>query len=214
MPELLSAIADLAWPIIVLVGLILLSRPLAGLLRSGSEREEVTIEVGGQRLTLGKFREQQNETVVDLRRQIDDLRRRVDGVPPAPVGPEARHSRILWVDDQPQNNALLIDQLMSSGVTVDLARTTAEGLALAGRHGYGAVITDMSRDEDGRYQERAGLDLVRQLRAAGDTTPVMVFTSSRSVRDKGDEARHLGAQAVSSSGVDLVAFLRAHGVME
>ena len=61
MPELLSSIAQLAWPAVVLLGLVLFARPLARLLRSGSEREEVTIELGGQRVTLGKFREQQNE---------------------------------------------------------------------------------------------------------------------------------------------------------
>jgi hypothetical protein len=68
-PELLSSIADLAWPAVVLLGLVLFARPLAGLLRSGSDREEVTIEVGGQRVTLGKFRQQQNEVALDLQRQ-------------------------------------------------------------------------------------------------------------------------------------------------
>ena len=84
MPELLSSIADLAWPAVVLLGLVLFARPLAGMLRSGSEREEVTIEVGGQRVTLGKFRQQQNEVALDLRRQLDDLRRQVAGGPPGP----------------------------------------------------------------------------------------------------------------------------------
>jgi CheY-like chemotaxis protein len=214
MPELLSAVADLAWPVIVLVGLLLLYRPLARLLRSGSEREEVTIEVGGQRLSLGKFREQQNQTVLDLRRQIDDLRRQVAGAPPAAAGPPARRASVLWVDDRPENNALLIDQLMSDGVQVETARTTAEGLALATRNDYGAVITDMGRLEDGRQHPQAGLDLVRQLRAEGVRTPVLMFTSSRTVRERGEDVRAAGAQAVTSSGVDLVGFLRANGVME
>src|SRR6185503_8260806 len=113
---------QLAWPAVVLLGLVLFARPLARLLRSGSEREEVTIELGGQRVTLGKFREQQNEVVVDLRRQIDDLRRQVAGGPPTPP-PERRAAAVLWVDDRPENNALLIDQLMTDGVQVDVART-------------------------------------------------------------------------------------------
>jgi CheY-like chemotaxis protein len=215
MPELLSAVADVAWPLIVLLGLLLLYRPVARLLRSGSEREEVTIEVGGQRLSLGKFREQQNETVLDLRRQIDDLRRHITGAPPAaPAGSGPSRASVLWVDDRPENNALLIDQLMGVGVRVDTARTTAEGLAMAARKDYGAVITDMGRDEDGQHLPLAGLDLVRQLRAAGVRTPVLMFTSSRAVRQHGEEARAAGAQAITSSAVDLVAFLRANGVME
>ena len=212
-PELLSSIADLAWPAVVLLGLVLFARPLAGLLRSGSEREEVTIEVGGQRVTLGKFREQQNEVVLDLRRQLDDLRRQVAGGPPDPP-PEQRPAAVLWVDDRPENNALLIDQLMTGGVRVDTARTTAEGLALASRRDYGAVISDMGRREDGSYRTTAGLDLARALRAAGDDTPLLMFTSSRAVREHGSEARAAGAQAVTSSAVDLIAFLRENGVLE
>lgn len=213
MPELLSSIADLAWPVVVLLGLALFARPLGRLLRSGSEREEVTIEVGGQRLTLGKFREQQNEVVLDLRRQVDDLRHQVAGTPPDRPR-EQRSAAVLWVDDRPENNALLIDQLMTGGVRVDIARTTAEGLALASGHDYGAVISDMGRAEDGRYRSTAGLELARALRAAGDHTPLLMFTSGRAARAHGDEARAAGAQAVTSSGGDLVAFLREHGVLE
>lgn len=213
MPELLSSIAQLAWPAVVLLGLLLFARPLARLLRSGSEREEVTIELGGQRVTLGKFREQQNEVAQDLRRQIDDLRRQLAGGPPGPP-PERRPAAVLWVDDRPENNALLIDQLMTDGVQVDIARTTADGLARASRRSYGAVVTDMGRWEDGRYRTEAGLDLVRQLRAAGDATPLLVFASGRAVREYGDAARAAGAEAATSSGVELLGFLRRHGVTE
>ena len=93
--------------------------------------------------------------------QIDDLRRQVAGGPPTPP-PERRAAAVLWVDDRPENNALLIDQLMTDGVQVDVARTTEEGLALASRRGYGAVITDMGRWEDGRYHTVAGVDFARR----------------------------------------------------
>jgi hypothetical protein len=117
-------------------------------------------EVGGQRVKLGKFREQQNEVVLDLRRQLDDLRRQVTGgLPDRPR--EKRPAAVLWVDDRPENNALFIDQLMTAGVRVDTARTTAEGLVLASGHDYGAVISDMGRQEDGSYRTTAGLDLAR-----------------------------------------------------
>lgn len=210
-PELLSAVAQLAWPVVVLVGVLLFMRPLTGLLRSGSEREDVTIEVGGQRITLGKFREQQNEATLDLRRQVDNLRRRLAGAPAAPPDPPSR--RVLWVDDEPQNNALFIDQLRSDDVTVDLATTTAEGLRRASAGSYGAVITDMGRLEGDRMHRDAGLDFLRQLRADGDETPVAIFTSGRNVRSRSEEIHAAGAQVVTSSGVDLLAFLRSSGVI-
>lgn len=214
MPELLSSLAQLAWPAVVLIGLVLFARPIAHLLRSGSEREDVTIEVGGQRVTLGKFREQQNEATLDLRRQIDDLRRQVGGDPsPTPPGAPAP-PRVLWVDDQPENNALFIEQLQGDGVVVDLARSTADGLDLASRRRYGAIITDMGRHEEDGHRPEAGLDLLRRLRAAGDPTPTIVFTSGRTVRARRDAILDAGAQAATSSGVDLIAFLRRHGVVD
>jgi CheY-like chemotaxis protein len=97
---------------------------------------------------------------------------------------------------------------------VDTARSTAEGLALASGRDYGAVTSDMGRREDGSYWTTAGLDLARALRANGDDTPLLMFTSGRANREHGAEARAAGAQAVTSSGVDLMAFLREHGVLE
>jgi CheY-like chemotaxis protein len=153
------------------------------------------------------------EVVLDLRCQLDDRRRQVTGGPPDRPR-EKRPAAVLWVDDRPENNALFIDQLMTAGVRVDTAWTTAEGLALASGRDYGAVISDMGRREDGSYRTTAGLDLARALRANGDDTPLLMFTSGRANREHGAEARAAGAQAVTSSGVDLMAFLREHGVLE
>ena len=75
------------------------------------------------------------------------------------------------------------------------------------------MISDMGRREDGSYRTTAGLDLARALRAAGDDTPLLVFTSGRAVREYAAEARAAGAEAVTSSGVDLIAFLRENGVL-
>ena len=85
---------------------------------------------------------------------------------------------------------------------------------MANGRDYGAVISDMGRREDGSYRTTAGLDLARALRTAGDATPLLMFTSGRAVREHGNEARAAGAQAVTSSAVDLIAFLRENGVLE
>lgn len=212
-PAFISSFAQILWPVAVLVGLFIFARPLAGLIRSGSDREDVTIELGGQRVTFGKFREQQNEATLDLRRQLDELQRQVKGAPEPQVRPDAPRS-VLWVDDQPENNALFIDQLQTDGVTVDLALATAEGMERLGRRTYGAVITDMGRSEGGEHRPDAGLDLVRRLRATGDTTPVLVYTSPRAVRDRGEDAREAGAQDITASGTGLLAFLRSAGVVD
>ena len=110
---------------------------------------------------------------------------------------EKRPAAVLWVDDRPENNALFIDQLMTAGVRVDTARTTAEGLALASRRDYGAVISDMGRWEDGSYRTTAGLDLARRSARRQLHTPAL-FTSGRATREHGDEAR--ARRRLTSSG--------------
>jgi CheY-like chemotaxis protein len=123
-------------------------------------------------------------------------------------------NRLLRSGSEREDIALFIDQLKTDGVRVDVARSTAEGLRLAGRREYGAVITDMGRWEGGRHRTTAGIDLARELRASGDTTPLLVFTSGRSICEHGQEALATGAEGVISSGVDLLAFLRRHGVAD
>lgn len=257
MPELLSSIAELAWPVAVVIGLVLFARPLAGLLHSGRDRDEVTFEIGGQRLTLGKLRQQQNELMLDLQRQVEELRTQLAQEraaraagrpappqpeepedaeeneaeederpgPPDPAGPPARirprkarerrapNRSVLWVDDQPENNALLIEQLTTSGAHVDIATSTTEGLALASRRDYGAVITDLGRTENGGFRPDAGLDLVRQLRAAGDPAPTIVYSSERSAATRGPDVTAAGAQEITASGGEVLGFLRRLGVL-
>ena len=76
------------------------------------------------------------------------------------------------------------------------------------------MITDMGRSEDGRYRTVAGVDFARQLRDVGRLHAPAGVTSGRAIREHGDEARAAGAEAVTSSGVDLIGFLRRHGVTD
>ena len=57
MPELLTAFATLAWPVIVLIVVLVFARPLAALIRSARDRDDVTFEIGGQRISFGKLRD-------------------------------------------------------------------------------------------------------------------------------------------------------------
>lgn len=46
-----------------------------------------------------------------------------------PIADAAAGHSVLWVDDHPGKNALLIEQLQRNAVRVDLAESTKEGLA-------------------------------------------------------------------------------------
>ncbi len=54
MADTITAIASLLWPILVVVGLLVFRSPLVPVVRS-FERRKMTIEVGGQKLTIDKL---------------------------------------------------------------------------------------------------------------------------------------------------------------
>lgn len=72
MPELISSVAQLLWPLITLVVLLVFRRAIGRVLRT-AERRELEVEVGGQRLTMHQLNDQQNEMIQDLQRQLSTL---------------------------------------------------------------------------------------------------------------------------------------------
>lgn len=118
--------------------------------------------------------------------------------------------RVLWVDDQPRNNGLVIERLSRGGVEVDLALSTRDGLGKVARSDYRLVLSDVGREEDGGYNADAGLELIQAVKRDRPDVPVALFTTSAGVRHRGAEARKLGADLVTSSATDLVRFLSTH----
>lgn len=72
MAELITAVAQLLWPLIVLVVLFLFRGGIRRVLRT-AEKRELQVEVGGQRLTMHELNDQQNEMIQDLQRQLSTL---------------------------------------------------------------------------------------------------------------------------------------------
>ncbi|WP_435593135.1 response regulator [Nocardia sp. bgisy118] len=129
-----------------------------------------------------------------------------------PESPAA--SAILWVDDHPSNNAFLIDRLERNGIRVDTALTTAAATDLLATRRYAAILTDMSRSEDGASVPDAGLRLTETVRARGLTTPIMIFTSTHATHtDNSDRALAAGALTVTSSPTDLTGELATLGLL-
>lgn len=216
MAEMLNAVAGLLWPLIVILLLVLFRAPLADVVRSARERE-VTLEIGGQRVTLGVLNRAQNEAIADLQKQVGALREALDAVaggagPPAvaaaPVE-EPAPFRVLWVDDHPENNVLEIERLRDNGVRVDSATSTREGLELFGANRYRVVVTDMGRTEGGTEVVDAGIRLVTAVRELDPAVPVVVYCGRRAKSTLGDRAIAAGASAVTDSPWELSEHFRA-----
>lgn len=157
--------------------------------------------------------------------ELDDLRSQVIALTEGLEGPKdkdadetgaaaeaftARRARVLWVDDRPENNAFLIKSLEDRDAEVVQAPSTDQALAelASNSHGFDVVISDMGRKESGGYRPIAGVDLVRRMRDANLTVPVVIYASPRAVARGGEEALEAGAVAATASPTELLTMLR------
>jgi two-component system OmpR family response regulator len=79
--------------------------------------------------------------------------------------------RLLVVEDDPQVAAYLVKGLKEQGHTVDHAADGKNGLFLANSEDYDAMIIDRM------LPELDGLAIIRSVRAAGKTTPMLVLSA-------------------------------------
>lgn len=134
----------------------------------------------------------------------------------APGRPTERvTAALLWVDDNPQNNALIVDRLKRNGIRVDLARTTDEALTLLDkRRAYGAIVSDWGRTERDTRVSDAGRWLTETARERGIDTPIIIYTNMFGPADtRRKEALQAGANFVTGSTTQLLAELTALGLL-
>ncbi len=94
--------------------------------------------------------------------------------PSGPLPERIRGKRILWVDDQPENNSRHVGKLQKKGVDVELATDTEEALVRLGNSTLPRIDLVLS-DHHRSGNDRAGLELLTRMREHGFTQPVGFF---------------------------------------
>jgi CheY-like chemotaxis protein len=84
--------------------------------------------------------------------------------------------KILWVDDNPDNNIFERRAMQSYNIKFELAESTGEALAKLRTAKFDAIISDMGRPPD----MEAGYTLLSALRGSGDQTPFFIYAGSDS----------------------------------
>jgi DNA-binding response OmpR family regulator len=92
--------------------------------------------------------------------------------PPLTNDPADPIATILWVDDNPRNNALDVQYLRSRRVAVHLAPSSADAEHLLAINRYDLIISDLGRGED----RLAGIKFADRARARGLDIPIMIYT--------------------------------------
>jgi CheY-like chemotaxis protein len=219
--DILKAVADLAWPLLVTV----LVWRLYPAIKRVLEARGFTLKVGGMEVTVQEVSDKLRLDVEDLQRKVSDLRAALDtqatalpaggpaaperqAVPTAPAPERPRPRRILWVDDQPSNNAFEIERLRQEGVDVVTVTSTSDAMRriVAAPDAFALVISDMGRREDGAYRAKAGLMLIRAIREAGidrKMLPVIVYSSAKYAERNRADVIAADGNGVTASPVEL-----------
>ena len=217
--KLLDSIATLAWPVMTLTVVLLVLPQVRKVIASRSW----AMKVAGFELSVEEANKQMVRFVEDLQDKVAELERRLPAATPVPAAPAsaiapgtsraaapgARPRRLLWVDDQPKNNAFLVDRLQSEGYEVNLALSTAEALRRLQTESYGLIVTDMHRSENGTEHPTAALELLDQVRALPLELPVVLFTTKEVVQRQGRAALERGARLVTTSSSELLSAVGA-----
>lgn len=209
-PEFWAAVVQLAWPVVFLV-LFLVFRPA---LTTVLKRENVTMKVAGMELSVSQAARKSGEEIVALQERVARLEERLERAAAAPADVEfeqplkerPRTGRILWVDDHPSNNAFGIERLEKRGLDVRKELSTDAAMRALLEEEFDIVITDLGRRESGAERPFAGLELIEKMRSGNFRQPVLVFASSRGIRNR-ERLLRAGATEVTSSMVDVMKFI-------
>jgi two-component system response regulator QseB len=112
--------------------------------------------------------------------------------------------RILVVEDDPVLSDGLRVGLSLFGATLDTVSSCADGRAAVALTDFDALVLDLM------LPDGSGLDLLRELRASGDRTPILLLTALNEVADR---IKGLDAGADDYLGKPFVPFASGVGIL-
>lgn len=173
------------------------------------EQQFVRLE-SGKRISVVDLSRLQQTAIEDVQRQVAGLAQSAGTqlTEEAPVIQSIAARRVLWVDDNPENNTLLVDQLTRWGILVDQVTSTDAAISILPKNKYDLVLSDMSRKENGIDVDDAGVQLVTKVHQVNPQLQVLIFCSSYMASKLGSIAKSAGAALVTSSGTKLLAEIR------
>ena len=221
-PELIKALASLAWPMLVVVLIIILVPHLLPAIKKIIRERSFKIKYGRMEITVQDASDQLRRQVEDLQDNIRQLKAQVTsrkkvsvtGVPkPSLKGDAGRVSSILWVDDHPEKHAHEISKLQEDNYEVIPVTSTDAALTLLKKRTLRPklVITDMRRREGQAYNRSAGLNLIHAIRSDKNKEiadiPICVYDSATVVERRSKQVQEAGGNEITDSPIQLFEFI-------
>ena len=189
---LFQFLSALTWPLLILFIILLFKSKIDDLIDSAKLRK-FTIKAANFELTMEDAIKQQQQIIKDFQDKILQGKTKPENL-----------TSLLWVDDHPKNNAMLIQNFTEKGISITTASSTKEALLKMETEKFDAIITDMGRTESGERLDTAGIDLSRKIRENDKNIPIFIYSWSKTAKSKMDEAKDAGITKVATSKSDLI----------
>ncbi|RQW79505.1 MAG: response regulator [Methanothrix sp.] len=189
---LFQFLSALMWPLLILFIILLFKSKIDDLIDSAKLRK-FTIKAANFELTMEDAIKQQQQIIKDFQDKILQGKTKPKNL-----------TSLLWVDDNPKNNAMLIQNFTEKGISITTASSTKEALLKMETEKFDAIITDMGRTESGERLDTAGIDLSRKIRENDKNIPIFIYSWSKTAKSKMDEAKDAGITKVTTSKSDLI----------
>lgn len=170
----------LVWPVVLLLLAVRFHEPITEFLKNISQ---LNVKALGVEASVTRQREQ---AVAALGAAVakhgsegggsGDFTAIADALPSLTAQQRLQHSRVLWVDDNPDNNRFERQALEALGVWVEISTSTADAMTRTQEASYDLIISDMTREPD----PQAGYTLLGKLRERSDQTPFVIYAGSSS----------------------------------
>jgi CheY-like chemotaxis protein len=197
--NILQGLAAIIWPLIVLIIILIFRNNLRSILESARARK-FAIKIGDAELSMEEEAKQNRQIISDLMEQVFEIKK------PGSI------KSILWVDDHPKNNAMLMMMLAEKGIEVHTALSTEEALSKLDARKFDCIISDMGRTESGTYISTAGIVITRKIREKDRNIPIIIYSGSQTAQANEQEALDAGATEVTTTTTALIKRLWTWGI--
>lgn len=190
------------WPAVLLVALAMYRDPLSDFIRRVTKAEFVKDEKGLKvalvAANLGAAEATRSAAQPEAKISVD-LPGVAAAATRAAAAPALSHAKVLWVDDNPDNNRYERNALGALGVQFDLATNTEQALKRLKEATFNLVISDFKRTDD----PQAGYTLLDELKKLASAPPSIIYSSSANPEHERD-AKSRGAYGQTNSPQRLV----------
>lgn len=189
--ELLRALSNLAWPIVIGIFLWALYPAIKEILAAFT-LQKFTFKGFGFEISM-------KEAAENAKRIIQDLSEKAS---------QSNLEHILWVEELPKTKYFEIKAIRNAGISVDVALSTEVAMKKLAIEEvkYDLIISSMYRREQGIKRPNAGLALIKKLKRADINIPIIIYCSSINCQRTSKEVQSEG-QWITYSPITLFNWL-------